>query len=45
MTGSEGFGLMFYNAFWYDVDWERFAQADTIIPEQSQGIQAWNRIC
>ncbi len=39
----EGFGLMFYNARWYDPALGRFAQADTIIPEQSQGTQAWDR--
>ena len=43
-TGAtEGFGLMFYNARWYDPQLGRFAQADTIIPEQSQGTQAWDR--
>ncbi len=36
------FGLMFYNARWYDPALGRFAQADTIIP-QSQGVQAWDR--
>ena len=37
------FGLMFYNARWLDVSLGRFAQADTIIPEQTQGVQAWDR--
>jgi RHS repeat-associated protein len=37
------FGLHFYNARWYDSSLGRFAQADTIIPEQSQGVQAWDR--
>ncbi|MDQ3004857.1 MAG: hypothetical protein M3R47_05670 [Chloroflexota bacterium] len=36
------FGLMFYNARWYDPSLGRFAQADTIIP-QNQGAQAWDR--
>jgi RHS repeat-associated protein len=36
------FGLMFYNARWYDPALGRFAQADTIIP-QAQGVQAWDR--
>jgi RHS repeat-associated protein len=36
------FGLMFYNARWYDPAIGRFAQADTIIPS-SQGVQAWDR--
>jgi|GEM_PF-1068994 len=42
-TGREGFGLMFYNARWYDVQLGRFAQADSIIPEAVQGTQAWDR--
>lgn len=37
------FGLYFYNARWYDPLIGRFAQADTIVPEQSQGVQAWDR--
>jgi RHS repeat-associated protein len=37
------FGLHFYNARWYDSQLGRFVQADTIIPEQSQGVQAWDR--
>ena len=36
------FGLMFYNARWYDPTIGRFAQADTMIPS-SQGVQAWDR--
>ena len=36
------FGLMFYNARWYDPTLGRFAQADTIIPP-TQGVQAWDR--
>jgi len=39
---TEGFGLMFYNARWYDPSLGRFAQADSIIPPQ-QGVQAWDR--
>ena len=34
---------MFYNARWYDPGLGRFAQADTIIPLQTQGVQAWDR--
>jgi hypothetical protein len=34
---------MFYNARWYDPVSGRFSQADSIIPEQSQGTQAWDR--
>jgi len=37
------FGLMFYNARWYDPALARFAQADTIVPLQTQGVQAWDR--
>jgi RHS repeat-associated protein len=44
------FGLYFYraasrrdNARWYDPTLGRFAQPDTLIPEQSQGTQAWDR--
>jgi RHS repeat-associated protein len=36
------FGLMFYQARWYDPALGRFAQADSIIP-QGQGVQAWDR--
>jgi len=34
---------MFYNARWYDPTIGRFAQADTIVPVQTQGVQAWDR--
>ncbi len=37
------FGLMYYNARWYDPYLSRFAQADTIITLESQGVQAWDR--
>ncbi|MBI4738406.1 hypothetical protein HY772_02385 [Candidatus Woesearchaeota archaeon] len=51
---TEGFGLMFYNARWlrsvpvtewrgYDPSLGRFAQADIIVPTQTQGVQAWDR--
>jgi len=36
-------GLYYYGARWYDPTLSRFAHADTIIPEQSQGVQAWDR--
>jgi RHS repeat-associated protein len=36
-------GLYFYNARWYDPALGRFAQPDSLIPEQSQGAQAWDR--
>jgi RHS repeat-associated protein len=36
-------GLDFFNARWYDPALGRFAQADTVIPEASQGTQAWDR--
>ncbi len=34
------FGLMFYNARWYDSSLSRFAQADTVIPG---GVQGYDR--
>ncbi len=40
---ASDFGLLFYNARWYDPSLGRFNQPDTIIPEQSQGVQAWDR--
>jgi RHS repeat-associated protein len=39
---EKGLGLYFYGARWYDPALGRFAQADTIIP-QEQGVQAWDR--
>jgi RHS repeat-associated protein len=36
------FGLMFYNARWYDPTLGRFAQADTIIPD-ARNSQVWDR--
>ena len=33
---TEGFGLMFYNARWYDPSLGMFAQADTIVPGGAQ---------
>jgi RHS repeat-associated protein len=38
-----GFGLMFYQARWYSPELGRFGQADSIIPEASQGTIAWDR--
>ena len=35
------FGLMFYNARWYDPSLGRFAQADTIIPGGAQGLDRY----
>ena len=42
-SGIEGFGLMYYGARFYDPSLGRFTQADTIIPEETQGTQAWDR--
>ncbi len=38
---TEGFGLMFYNARWYDPALGRFAQADTITPRNIQGLDRY----
>ena len=38
---TEGFGLMFYNARWYDPYIGRFAQADSIIPPGAQGLDRY----
>jgi RHS repeat-associated protein len=38
---TEGFGLMFCNARWYDPALGRFAQADTIIPGGVQGLDRY----
>jgi hypothetical protein len=35
--------LHFYNARWYDSSLGRFTSPDSIIPEQTQGVQAWDR--
>jgi RHS repeat-associated protein len=42
-SSGQAFGLHFYNARWYDSSLGRFAQADSIVPVQSQGVQAWDR--
>ena len=39
--GSNGFGLMFYNARWYDPALSRFAQADSIVPAGVQGLDRY----
>ena len=36
------FGLLFYNARWYDVSLGRFAQADSIIPPGVQGLDRYS---
>ncbi|MEA3439771.1 MAG: RHS repeat-associated core domain-containing protein, partial [Chloroflexota bacterium] len=38
----DSFGLMYYNARWYDPALGRFAQADSVIPEPGNPI-AWDR--
>ena len=40
---AEGIGLYDYGARWYDAALGRFVQADSIIPEATQGVQAWDR--
>jgi len=39
--GGAGFGLMFYNARWYDPVLGRFAQADSIVPRGVQGLDRY----
>ena len=38
---TEGFGLMFYNARWYDPYLNHFTQADTVIPGGVQGLDRY----
>jgi RHS repeat-associated protein len=40
---ESSFGLYFYNSRWYDPLIGRFIQPDTIIPQEQQGVQAWDR--
>ncbi|MDD2922212.1 MAG: RHS repeat-associated core domain-containing protein [Anaerolineales bacterium] len=40
-AGVEGFGVMFYNARWYDPYTGRMAQADTIVPGGVQGLDRY----
>lgn len=37
------FGLMYYNARWYDPLLSRFSSGDSIVPISSQGVQGWDR--
>ncbi|HNE04386.1 MAG TPA: RHS repeat-associated core domain-containing protein [Anaerolineales bacterium] len=39
-SATEGFGLMFYNARWYDPALGRMAQADSVVPA---GVQGYDR--
>jgi RHS repeat-associated protein len=41
-TVTEGFGLMFYNARWYDPYLNQFTQPDSIVPDQYNSLD-WNR--
>jgi RHS repeat-associated protein len=36
-------GLLDYGARWYDSALGRFIQPDTVVPLESQGVQAWDR--
>jgi len=38
---NAGFGLMFYNARWYDPQTGRMAQADTVVPGGVQGLDRY----
>jgi len=41
LSASASFGLMFYNARWYDPTLGRMAQADTIVPGGVQGLDRY----
>ena len=41
LAANASFGLMFYNARWYDPALGRFAQADTIVPGGVQGLDRY----
>ena len=36
-------GLYYYGARWYDTTLSRWTQPDSLIPEATQGVQAWDR--
>ena len=40
---TDAFGLMYYNARWYDPALGRFTQPDTIVPVDIQGTQSYDR--
>lgn len=40
---ESGLGLYFYNARFYDPELARFITPDSIVPEATQGTQAWDR--
>ena len=44
LTASASFGLMFYNARWYDPMTGCFAQADTIVPGGVQGLDRYSYV-
>jgi RHS repeat-associated protein len=45
-TGQrEALGLHDYGARWYNSALGRFIQADTFVPLESPGVQAWDRFC
>jgi RHS repeat-associated protein len=40
---TSDFGLIYYGARWYDPSLSRFAEADSVVPVQTQGVQALDR--
>ena len=42
--GNAGFGLMFYNARWYDSTTGRFVQADSVVPGGLQGLDRYSYV-
>ena len=43
LSQVDAVGLYYYGARWYDPALGRFVSPDTIVPLESQGVQAWDR--